>query len=128
MFDLLKLLSGLLVGLFRSQAAREAETAFLRQQLVVLKRPAPARLRLRPADRLIFVWLYRLYPSVREAAVVFSLRRWCTGTGAASVCTGVGIRARRVGRPAVPADIRDLIRTISRDNPLWGRHGFTASC
>ena len=27
---------------------------------------------------------------------------------------------RRVGRPVVPADIRDLIRTISRDNPLWG--------
>ena len=46
MLDLLKLLSGLLVGLFRSHAAREAETAFLRQQLVVLKRSAPARLRL----------------------------------------------------------------------------------
>src|SRR5215831_17706204 len=71
MLDLLKLLSGLLVGLFRSHAAREAETAFLRQQLVVLKRSAPARLRLRPADRLIFVWLYRLCPSVRRAAVVF---------------------------------------------------------
>jgi hypothetical protein len=28
MLDLLKLLSGLLVGLFRSHAAREAETAF----------------------------------------------------------------------------------------------------
>src|SRR5215831_6959109 len=70
MLDLLKLLSGLLVGLFRSHAAREAETAFLRQQLVVLKRSAPARLRLRNADRLIFVWLYRLFPSVREAAVV----------------------------------------------------------
>jgi hypothetical protein len=27
-----------------------------------------------------------------------------------------------------PADIRDLIRTISRDNPLWGRHAFMASC
>src|SRR5215472_17233426 len=37
MLDLLKLLTGLLVGLFRSHAAREAETAFLRQQLVVLK-------------------------------------------------------------------------------------------
>ena len=37
MLDLLKLLGGLLVGLFRSHAAREAETAFLRQQLVVLK-------------------------------------------------------------------------------------------
>ena len=79
MLDLLKLLSGLLVGLFRSPAAREAETAFLRQQLVVLKRSASARLRLRPADRLIFVWLYRLCPSVRQAAVVFkpeTLVRW----------------------------------------------------
>jgi hypothetical protein len=56
MLDLLKLLRGLLVGLFRSHAAREAETAFLRQQLVVLKRSAPARLRLRTADGLIFVW------------------------------------------------------------------------
>ena len=38
MIDLLKLLVGFLVGLFRSQAAREAEMAFLRQQLLVLKR------------------------------------------------------------------------------------------
>ena len=79
MFDLLKLLGGVLVGVFRSHAAREAETAFLRQQLVVLQRSAPARLRLRTADRLIFVWLYRLFPSVLEAAVVFkpeTLVRW----------------------------------------------------
>ena len=79
MIDLLKLLGGLLVEVFRLHAAHEAETAFLRQQLVVLKRSAPARLRLRPADRLIFVWLYRLFPSVREAAVVFkpeTLVRW----------------------------------------------------
>src|SRR6516225_7311696 len=34
MIDLLKLLGGLLVGVFRSHAAREAEMAFLRQQLV----------------------------------------------------------------------------------------------
>ena len=120
MIDLLKLLGGLLVGLFRSHAAREAEMAFLRQQLVVLQRSAPARLRLRSADRLIFVWLYRLFPSLLEAAVVFkpeTLVRWHRS----------GFRLywrwksrRRVGRPAVAADIRDLIRTISRDNPLWG--------
>ena len=36
MIDLLKLLGGLLVGLFRLHAAREAEMAFLRQQLVVV--------------------------------------------------------------------------------------------
>src|SRR5215831_12485299 len=79
MIGLLKLLGALLVGLLRSHVAREAEMAFLRQQLVVLKRSAPARLRLRTADRLIFVWLYRLFPSLLEAAVVFkpeTLVRW----------------------------------------------------
>jgi transposase InsO family protein len=120
MIDFLKLLGGLLVGLFRSHAAREAEMAFLRQQLVVLKRSAPARLRLRTADRLIFVWLYRLFPSLLEAAVVFkpeTLVRWHrSGFRLYWRCKS----RRRVGRPAVPADLRDLIRTISRDNPLWG--------
>ena len=66
----LKLLGGLLVGVFRSHAARQAEIAFLRQQLVVLQRSAPARLRLRSADRLIFVWLYRLLPSLLEEKVI----------------------------------------------------------
>jgi hypothetical protein len=120
MIDFLKLLGGLLVGLFRSHPAREAEMAFLRQELIVLKRSAPARLRLRKTDRLIFVWLYRLFPSQLEAAVIFqpgTLVRWHRS----------GFRLywrwksrRRVGWPAVPADIRDLIRTMRRDNPLWG--------
>src|SRR5690348_1442482 len=120
MIDLLKLLGGLLLGLFRSHAAREAETAFLRHQLVVLRRSAPARLRVRAADRVIFVWLYRLFPSLLEAAVVFkpeTLVRWHRS----------GFRLywrwksrRRVGRPQVPSEIRDLVRANSQDNPLWG--------
>src|SRR4051812_45667940 len=120
MLDLLKLLGGLLLGLFRSHAAREAEMAFLRQQLAVLQRSAPARLRLRTADRLIFVWLYRLFPSLLKVAVVFkpeTLVRWHrSGFRLYWRCKS----RRRAGRPADPADIRDLIRTISRDNPLWG--------
>src|SRR5262249_61143612 len=62
MLDLLKLLSGLLVGLFRSHAAREAEKAFLRPQPVGLKRSAPARLQPRSPDRVLFRWLYRVGP------------------------------------------------------------------
>jgi len=120
MIDFLNLLGRSLIGLFRSHVAREAEMAFLRQQLIVLKRSAPTRLRLRTADRLIFVWLYRRFPSLLGAAVIFkpeTLVRWHRS----------GFRLywrwksrRRVGRPAVPNDIRDLVRTISRDNPLWG--------
>jgi putative transposase len=29
-------------------------------------------------------------------------------------------RRRRNSRPPVPADVRALIRTMSRENPLWG--------
>ena len=79
MLDLVKLFVGFLVGLFRSQAVREAEMAFLRQQLLVLKRSAPARLKLRISDRLIFVWLYRLFPALLGAAIIFqpeTLVRW----------------------------------------------------
>jgi hypothetical protein len=54
MIDFMKLI----VGLFRSHAAREAGMAFLRRQLLVLKRSAPGRLRLRNTDRLTFVWLF----------------------------------------------------------------------
>ena len=93
MIDLLKLLGGLLVGVFRSHAAREAEIAFLRQQLVVLQRSAPARLRLRTADRLIFVWLYRLFPSLWKPRPSSSLIRWCAGIAADSVSIGAGGRA-----------------------------------
>jgi transposase InsO family protein len=121
MIDFLSLLGGALVGLFRSHAAREAEMAFLRQQLLVLKRSAPARLRQRSADRPIFVWLYRLFPSLLGAAVIFKpetlVRRHRSGL---RLYWRWKSRRRRVGRPAIPADVRDLVRRMSRDNPMWG--------
>ena len=120
MTNLLKLLGGFLVGLFRSRVAREAEIAFLRQQLLVATRSAPARLRLRTADRLVFVWLYRLFPALLRAAIIFkpeTLLRWHRS---GSRLYWRWKSRRRVGRPAIPAEVRELVRTISRDNPLWG--------
>jgi transposase InsO family protein len=120
MIDVLKHLGAVLASLCRSHAGREAEILFLRQQLLVLKRSAPGRIRLRSTDRLIFVCLYRLFPSLLEAAVIFkpeTLVRWHRG----------GFRLfwrwksrRRPGRPAVPTGIRVLVRQMSRENPLWG--------
>ena len=100
MTNLLKLLAGFLVGLFRSRAAREAEIAFLRQQLLVATRSAPARLRLRTADRLVFVWLYRLFPALLRAAIIFkpeTLLRWhrsaISGTGSRIFCQAERVRS-----------------------------------
>jgi transposase InsO family protein len=69
----------------------------------------------------MFVWLYRLFPSLLGAAVIFkpeTLLRW--HRSGFRLYWRWKSRHRRVGRPAVQAEIRDLVRTMSRDNPLWG--------
>jgi len=51
----------------------------LRQQVLVLSRKSGLRARLRNLDRLLLVWLYRLFPSLREAITVVkpeTLLRW----------------------------------------------------
>jgi hypothetical protein len=59
MVQVLSFFTALLAWLRSSQVRREAEILYLRQQLIVLKRSAPARPRLKAIDRLIFVCLYR---------------------------------------------------------------------
>jgi hypothetical protein len=108
----------------RSQFTRrgrlETENLILRQQLVVLRRKSPTRVRLWNIDRLLMVWLYRLYPSLLDAIVIVqpeTVIRWHRS----------GFRAywhwksRHVGgRPRIDSEVRALIRRVSRENPLWG--------
>jgi hypothetical protein len=70
MWDACKLLWSLFLGLFRSRASLEAENLALRQQIIVLQRTAPKRLRFNTIDRMIFVGLYRLFPDLRDALAV----------------------------------------------------------
>lgn len=77
-------------------------------------------MRLSNADRLAFAWLYRLCPAVVDAVAIIrpeTLIRWHRR----------GFKAfwrwkspPRGGRPAIPREIRDLIREMSRANWLWG--------
>ena len=55
---------------FTSRARLEAENLLLRKQLVVLRRKSPTRVRLWNIDRLLLVWLYRLYPSRLDAIII----------------------------------------------------------
>jgi len=48
----------------KSRARLEAENLVLRQQVNVLIRKLPKRLRLTNSDRLLLVWLYRLFPPI----------------------------------------------------------------
>ncbi len=92
----------------------------LRQQLLVLKREASTRVRLRNVDRLVVVWLYRLFPSILDAVVIVkpeTVLRWHR--------RGFGAYWRwksrqRGGRPRIDRELRALIRRMNRENPLWG--------
>jgi hypothetical protein len=70
MIDVLKLVARSLGSLFKSRGRLEAEIMVLRHQLMILRRKTPPRLRLGVVDRLIFVWLYRLHPSVIRAVTI----------------------------------------------------------
>ena len=71
MFDLLKLLSGLLVGLFQIACGSRGRNGISTPAACRPEAVRASKAQAAHADRLIFVWLYRLCPSVREAAVVF---------------------------------------------------------
>lgn len=67
------------LNLLKSQTRLEAENLVLRHQLNVALRKAPRRLGLTNADRALFVWLYRLCPSVLNALAIMrpeTVIRW----------------------------------------------------
>jgi transposase InsO family protein len=105
---------------FRTKARLEAEIVLLRHQLNVLRRRVPSKPKLAVADRLLFVWLYRLFPSLLNAVTIVqpeTIMRWHRA--------GFRLYWRwksrsRGGRPKVPVEIRRLIRDMSLANRLWG--------
>ena len=73
--------------------------ALLRHQLSVLRRQAPLKPRLTAADRLLFVWLCRLFPSLKSAITIVQPTPCCADIDRVSGCTGVESRGRAVGGP-----------------------------
>ena len=54
----------------RSRASLELELVALRHQVTVLRRQRPGRPQLSSLDRLLWVWLYRIWPQVIDAMVL----------------------------------------------------------
>jgi hypothetical protein len=120
MFAILHALGMFVVDLFKSRRRLEAENLFLRHQLSIALRRAPPRLRLRGGDRVLLVWMTRLWPSLLGVARVVqpeTILRWHRA----------GFKAfwrwksrKRAGRPKIDRGLRDLIRRMSRENSEWG--------
>lgn len=114
-------LTGLLQALrawFARRTGLEAENLLLREQLIVLRRKHPGRVRLRNLDRLMLVWLYRLFPALLDAILIVqpeTVLRWHRR----------GFRAywrwrsrNHGGRSRIDPELRALIRLLSRENPF----------
>jgi transposase InsO family protein len=120
MREALSLIWTALVGLFRSPASLAAEILVLRHQINILRRHSPKRQTFSAMDRLIFAGLYRLAPTVLNALAIVkpeTVIKWHR----AGFRSYWRWKSRRPGgRPAVPPEIRKLIRQMSIANPLWG--------
>src|SRR5271167_3293763 len=100
---------------FRSRAVLELENLALRHQLHVLRRRRTGRLQLITIDRLLWVWLYRLWPRCLETMVLVkpaTVVQWHR--------QGFRLFWRwrsRSGRPSVDRAISRLIREMSGAKP-----------
>ena len=110
----------LIVACFHSRAALATENLALRHQIGVLARTA-RRPRLRRRDRIFWVWLSRIWPDWRSALVIVKPETVITWHRQGfQLYWRWKSRAGKPGRPRVDPEIRELIRRISRENPLWG--------
>jgi len=113
-------LSRAALSCFRFRFQLHTENLVLRNQFSVLRRVAPKADEAIGIERLLFVWLYRLWPGVSRSVRIMrpeTVVRWRRqGWRAYWRWKSRGMS----GRPKVERDIRDLIHEISLANPLWG--------
>jgi putative transposase len=120
LYQLVCLLADLALVRCRSGAARDVELLALRHEVRVLRRTAK-RTRWRPGDRLVLTILSRRLP--RAAWGRFPVRpetllRWHRDL-VRRKWAAFG-RRHGPGRPALPAEVRDLIGRLAAENPAWG--------
>src|SRR4030095_15665106 len=106
-------------ALFGSKLSLAAEILVLRQQLLVLNRSVK-RPKLRRWDRFFLVFLSRLWKDWRDALVIVKPDTVIKWHREGFRLNWRGKSKALIGRPPINKEIRDLIRRMSRENPLWG--------
>ncbi len=118
---ILRLAFFFLRGLLLGRATLAAENLALRHQLLVLRRSVK-RLRLRRWDRVFWSWLSRLWKN-RPSCLVLVKPETVIGwqrQGFKLYWRWKCWKGKKLGRPPIDQEIRDLIRKMSQENATWG--------
>ena len=104
----------------RSRASLHLEIIALRHQLAVVNRARRPRLRLTSVDRMLWAWLAHAWCGWRSAVYIVKPETVVAWHRRGFRLFWTWKSRHRTGRPAVPQDVRALIRDMSTANPLWG--------
>jgi putative transposase len=107
-------------GLIVSRAELSLELLALRHQLVVLRRTVQ-RPQIQNRDRRFWIVVSRIWKDWQQALIIVkpeTVIKW--HRQGFKIYWRWRSRTKPGGRPKVGAEIRQLIRRISQDNPLWG--------
>jgi len=104
----------------RSRASLHLEIIALRHQLAVVNRSRRPRLRLTSVDRMLGAWLAHAWCGWRSAVDIVKPETVVAWHRRGFRLFWTWRSRRRTGRPAMPHDVRALIREMSTANPLWG--------
>lgn len=107
---------------FRRRSDLEAELLALRHQLLVLNRKrGRRRVQLRPADRIFWVALSRLWSGWRKSVIVVKPETVISWHRRGFRCYWRWkSKARGWGRPVLAPQVVNLIHEMHEANPTWG--------
>ena len=120
MSEFIRLCAGFLAAVVKSRAGLQAENLALRHQLCVYQR-SDKRPKVKPADRILWSLLAKTWSGWRDALVFvkpdtvirWQRKRFKEHWRKLS-------QSGKPGRPPVPDEVKELIRTMSSMNPTWG--------
>ena len=114
-------------AIFKSRATLVAENLCLRQQLIVLKR-RQIRPKLRDADRRFWVLACRWFSGWRQNVLIVrpdTVVGWHR-KGWKAYWRWRSRHPAKIGRRRIEPELRDLIRSMGRNNLLWGQRRIQA--